>query len=66
MSSSEPFGLSAASSKRVYSCGPGWLTFHAVRHVAVTAIADVGVPYNVTQQAARESRHPLLGLSVPA
>lgn len=28
---------------------PESLTFHALRHVAVTAMAEAGVPYNVTQ-----------------
>jgi integrase len=31
------------------------LTFHALRHVAVTAMADAGVPYNVTQRRAGHS-----------
>jgi integrase len=29
---------------------PSGLTFHALRHVAVTAMADAGVPFNVTQR----------------
>ena len=28
------------------------MTFHALRHAAVTTIADAGVPYNVTQSRA--------------
>ena len=28
---------------------PAGLTFHALRHAAITAMADAGVPYNVTQ-----------------
>ena len=31
------------------------LTFHALRHCAVTAMADAGVPYNVTQARAGHS-----------
>ena len=31
---------------------PAGLTFHALRHVAVTAMANTGVPYNVTQRGA--------------
>ena len=34
---------------------PEGLTFHALRHVAVTAMADAGVPYNVTQRRAGHS-----------
>lgn len=34
---------------------PAGLTFHALRHVAVTAMADAGVPYNVTQRRAGHS-----------
>jgi integrase len=34
---------------------PVGLTFHALRHVAVTAMADAGVPYNVTQRRAGHS-----------
>ena len=34
---------------------PEALTFHALRHVAVTAMADAGVPYNVTQRRAGHS-----------
>lgn len=34
---------------------PNGLTFHALRHVAVTAMADAGVPYNVTQRRAGHS-----------
>ena len=36
---------------------PAGLTFHALRHVAVTAMADAGVPYNVTQPRAGHSTH---------
>ena len=31
------------------------LTFHSLRHCAVTAMADAGVPYNVTQARAGHS-----------
>jgi len=34
---------------------PAGLTFHALRHVAVTAMADAGVPYKVTQRRAGHS-----------
>jgi len=34
---------------------PEGLTFHALRHFAVTAMADAGVPYNVTQRRAGHS-----------
>ena len=34
---------------------PAGLTFHALRHVAITAMADAGVPYNVTQRRAGHS-----------
>jgi len=34
---------------------PAALTFHALRHVAVTAMADAGVPFNVTQGRAGHS-----------
>jgi integrase len=34
---------------------PEALTFHALRHVAVTAMADAGVHYNVTQRRAEHS-----------
>jgi integrase len=34
---------------------PVGLTFHSLRHVAVTAMADAGVPYNVTQRRAGHS-----------
>ena len=34
---------------------PAGLTFHTLRHVAVTTMADAGVPYNVTQRRAGHS-----------
>ena len=34
---------------------PSTLTFHGLRHSAVTAMADAGVPYNVTQARAGHS-----------
>ena len=39
----------AVAQGRIPTVPPG-LTFHALRHVAVTAMADAGVPYNVTQR----------------
>lgn len=34
---------------------PGSLTFHGLRHLAVTSMAEAGVPYNVTQVRAGHS-----------